>query len=150
VSHDHRERRWRHLDIGAYATELVAAVPRVRCLQHRVRVIDVPWARSRIGFTTAFEARAVSFMAESSVRAVSKFLDLTWEEANGMLRRAIDRGDVDPSGRRDLDRRRRTPSTSTGGTERHGDMADRGADARAGAARGDPASMVQETAVPST
>jgi transposase len=148
VSHDHRERRWRHLDIGAYATELVAAVPRVRCPQHRVRVIDVPWACSRIGFTTAFEARAVSLMAESSVRAVSKFLDLTWEEANGMLRRAIDRGDVDPSGRGDLDRRRRTPSAEH--TERHDDMADRGADARAGATRGGPASMVQGTAASST
>src|ERR1035441_2671964 len=34
--YDHRERRWRHLDLFQYAFYLTAQVPRVKCNQHGV------------------------------------------------------------------------------------------------------------------
>ena len=38
-------RRWRAPDLGPLRVFLEAAVPRVRCPQHRVVLAGVPWAR---------------------------------------------------------------------------------------------------------
>ena len=42
--HDHRTRRWRHLDTMQYTTILEAEIPRVRCPEHGVHQVEVPWA----------------------------------------------------------------------------------------------------------
>ena len=42
--YDTRQRRWRQPDTCQYRTFLAAKVPRVRCPQHRVLPIAVPWA----------------------------------------------------------------------------------------------------------
>src|SRR5665213_2482881 len=53
--HDHRERTWRHLDIFQYAFYVTARVPRIRCQEHGVQQLSVPWAEGRSGFTALFE-----------------------------------------------------------------------------------------------
>jgi transposase len=41
--YDHRERRWRHLDLFQYVYVITAQVPRVKCNQHGVLQMPVPW-----------------------------------------------------------------------------------------------------------
>lgn len=40
--HDHRERRWRHLDIYEFEAFVIAQVPRVDCEEHGIHQIGVP------------------------------------------------------------------------------------------------------------
>ncbi len=42
--YDSRSRRWRHLDTCQYKTILVAEAPRVKCQEHGVVTVAVPWA----------------------------------------------------------------------------------------------------------
>ena len=54
--HDSRERTWRHLNFFQHETQLHARQPRVRCLKHGVKTVEVPWARPHVGFTLLMEA----------------------------------------------------------------------------------------------
>ena len=54
--HDARRRSWRHLPTCQYRTILTADVPRVRCAEHGVRTIGVPWSDPGSRFTALFEA----------------------------------------------------------------------------------------------
>ncbi len=42
--YDRRARKWRHLDTGTYRTYVVTDLPRVKCPDHGLRTIAVPWA----------------------------------------------------------------------------------------------------------
>ena len=59
--HDSGEKTWRHLDFFQHKAFLHARLPRVRCPEHGVRQVSVPWARSGSGFTLLFEALVLSF-----------------------------------------------------------------------------------------
>ncbi len=43
--HDTVESQWRHLDFFQHAAYLHARVPRVKCPEHGVHQVPVPWAR---------------------------------------------------------------------------------------------------------
>lgn len=91
--YDSDERRWRHLDTCQYRTILVAKVPRVRCDDHGVRQIRIPWAEERSRFTALFEALVIDWLrATENIAAVAKGLRLTWEEVAGIRGRAVARG----------------------------------------------------------
>ena len=90
--YDARERRWRHLDIYEFQAFVVVRVPRVECSEHGVRQIGVPWADGRSGFTALFERLAISLLQEMSILAVARTLKLSWDEIDGVMHRAIDRG----------------------------------------------------------
>ena len=90
--YDHGERSWRHLDTCQFQTLLHAAVPRVTCTTHGVRTIRVPWAEKRSHFTLLFERLAIAWLKEATPLAVARRLGLTWEEANGIVERAVRRG----------------------------------------------------------
>ncbi len=49
--HDTTDKTWRHLDFFQYKAFLHARAPRVRCPEHGVRQVSVPWARPGSGFT---------------------------------------------------------------------------------------------------
>ena len=42
-------RKWRHLDSCQYKTILHASVPRVKCPEHGVKQVNVPWAEKSSG-----------------------------------------------------------------------------------------------------
>ena len=44
--HDHRHRKWRHLDTCQFMTLVEADVPRVMCPEHGCQTLPVPWAGS--------------------------------------------------------------------------------------------------------
>lgn len=91
--YDSSERRWRHLDTCQYQTILIAKVPRIKCGEHGVRQIRVPWAEERSRFTALFEALVIDWLqATESIAAVSQGMRLSWEEVAGIRSRAVARG----------------------------------------------------------
>jgi len=90
--YDARDRRWRHLDTCQYQTILVAKVPRVECPEHGVRQVKVPWGEEGSRFTALFEAVVIDWLKETTVAAVSRRIGLSWDEVDGIMRRAVSRG----------------------------------------------------------
>ncbi len=86
------ERRWRHLDTCQYRTVLVARIPRVECAEHGVRQIWVPWSEDRSRFTALFEALAIRLLRETTLSGLRRVMRLSWDEAEGILDRAVKRG----------------------------------------------------------
>ena len=60
-------RRWRHLDHGDRLTWLHTRIPRVYCLEHGVRRVQVPWALPEARFTLPFERHAIDVLLETDV-----------------------------------------------------------------------------------
>lgn len=90
--YDSRTRRWRHLDTCQYKTILVADVPRVKCKEHGVITVSVPWAEPGSGFTALFEALVIDWLKEASTAAVSRLMGLSWNAIDGIMQRAVKRG----------------------------------------------------------
>lgn len=103
--YDSRERQWRHLDTCQYRTIVQAAVPRVRCPEHGVVQVAVPWADGGARFTALFEALVIDWLRVASVAAVARQLRLSWDEVAAIQARAVRRG---------LARRSRVPLTQLG------------------------------------
>jgi transposase len=69
--HDTVDKTWRHLDFFQHKAFLHARVPRVRCSEHGVRLVAVPWARPGSGFTMLFEALVLTFAKAMPVAQVA-------------------------------------------------------------------------------
>ena len=74
--HDTVDKTWRHLDFFQHRALLHARLPRVRCPEHGVRQVSVPWARPGSGFTLLFEALVLSF---ATVMPLAKVAVMTRE-----------------------------------------------------------------------
>jgi transposase len=107
--YDRAERRWRHLDTCQFTTILCARVSRVACPTHGVKTVRVPWAEPGSRFTLLFERLAISWLREATPSAVARRLRLSWDEAEGILKRAVRRGLL-----RQATERARTPVTRIG------------------------------------
>lgn len=70
--HDTADKTWRHMDFFQHKAFLHARLPRVRCPEHGVRQVGVPWAREGSGFTLLFEALLLQFAAAMPVRKVAE------------------------------------------------------------------------------
>jgi transposase len=90
--YDSRPRRWRHLDTCQYKTILRADVPRVKCQEHGVVSVSVPWAEPGSGFTALFEALVIDWLKEASTSGVSRHMGLSWNAIDGIMQRAVKRG----------------------------------------------------------
>lgn len=90
--YDHRSRRWRHLDTCQYKTYVVAEVPRVECQEHGCVTIDVPWSEARSRFTLLFESMVIDWLQGTSVSGVCRQLDMSWNAVDGIMQRAVVRG----------------------------------------------------------
>ena len=90
--HEWEARRWRHPDRCQFQTILVARVPRVRCPKHGSQVVAVPWAEKFGRFTRLFERLAIQVLQLCSVAEACRLLRISWEEADGIKQRAVDRG----------------------------------------------------------
>ena len=75
--HDTEEKTWRDLDFFQHRAYLTARVPRVICPEHRVKQVEVPWARERSGFTLLFEALVMALVKEMPVKAVAGLIGET-------------------------------------------------------------------------
>lgn len=90
--YDKRTRRWRHLDTCQYQTYVVADVPRINCEQHGCLTIEVSWAERNSRFTQMFEAMVIDWLLETSIAAIARHLQLSWNAIDGIMRRAVARG----------------------------------------------------------
>jgi len=90
--YDRAERRWRHLDTCQFTTILRARVPRVGCRAHGVKTVRVPWAEPGSRFTLLVERLAIAWLREATPSAVARRLGLSWDEAEGIMQRAVRRG----------------------------------------------------------
>jgi len=90
--YDSRARSWRHLDTCQYRTILMVMVPRVRCPEHGVRQVRVPWAEPGSPFTALYEALIIDWLQEASTAAVARLLGLSWKQVDGVMGRAVQRG----------------------------------------------------------
>jgi transposase len=86
------ERTWRHLDTCQYQTIIAARIPRIQCVEHGIRRIQVPWAEKRSRFTALFEALAIRLLRETTVLGLTRLMNVSWHEAEGIQRRAVKRG----------------------------------------------------------
>lgn len=92
AGYDTKERRWRHLDTMQMTTTIVAAVPRVECSKHGVKQVLVPWAEERSRFTALLESLTIDWLKVAPLSAVADRLRLTWDQVDGIMQRAVQRG----------------------------------------------------------
>jgi len=86
-------RTWRHLDTMQFATYLHSETPRVKCSEHGVKSVAVPWAGKNSRFTLLFEAFAVQVLLSArSVEEARKLLGLNWHQVEAIKKRAVARG----------------------------------------------------------
>jgi len=91
--HDHADDRvWRHLDSCQYQTFLHARPPRVKCPDHGVRQVKLPWAEPHSRFTLLFERFAIDVLLHTSIQAARTILRISWDEAWHLMDRAVQRG----------------------------------------------------------
>ncbi len=91
--YDHAEERiWRHLDSCQFQTHLHARIPRVECGEHGVVQVKVPWAEPRSRFTVLFERLAIDVLRQCDVSGATRILRISWDEAWGLMQRAVMRG----------------------------------------------------------
>ena len=96
--HDTEEKTWRHLDFFQHQAYLTARVPRVICLEHKVKQVEVPWARERSGFTLLFEALVMALVKEMPVAAVAGLIGETdmrvWRVMHHYVDEAVEAQDL--------------------------------------------------------
>lgn len=62
-TYDHTpERAWRHLDSCQFQTFLHARPPRVRCPEHGIHQVRLPWAEPHARYSTLFERFALAVL----------------------------------------------------------------------------------------
>jgi transposase len=76
-AYDTEEKTWRHMDFFQHQAYLTARVPRVECPEHKVRLVGVPWARERSGFTLLFEALVMAMVREMPVATLAALVGET-------------------------------------------------------------------------
>ena len=60
--------------------------------QHRVLQIEVPWAEDRARLTALCEAVVIDWLRAASIAAVAQQMRLSWDEVDGVMKRAVQRG----------------------------------------------------------
>ncbi len=91
---DHAEERiWRHLDTCQFKTFIHARIPRVDCPEHGARQVTVFWAEPGSRFTLLMERLIIDVLTESStVEGVRRLMRISWDQAWGVMERAVRRG----------------------------------------------------------
>jgi transposase len=75
--HDTSDKEWQHLDFFQHKAYLHARVPRIRCPEHGVLQVLVPWARPDSGFTLLFEAMVMAMVEHMAVLQIAERLGVT-------------------------------------------------------------------------
>lgn len=92
--HDLREeRRWRHLSVMQFETQLRCRVPRCRCPEHGIKTVRMPWAEPGSQFTLMYEAFAIRVLqACPTLQRAAQLLGIDWHTAHAIQERAVARG----------------------------------------------------------
>jgi transposase len=90
--YDRRVRVLRYLDTCQYETYLEVYVPRIKCKKDGVQQIEIPFAEKHSRFTSRFEMAIVVWLENSPLSAVAENFNLSWDEVDGIMQRAVKRG----------------------------------------------------------
>lgn len=98
AAHDFQEKTWRHLNFFQHHCYIHASVPRVKCPEHGVKLVEVPWARKGSSFTLLFEQAALTLVREMPVNAAARIIAITdkrlWRIVQHYVGKAIARFDL--------------------------------------------------------
>ena len=87
--HDHRVKRWRHLDLGANRCIIECELRRLRCPECGVRLEPVPWARPGAHHTRDFED-VVAWLAQQMAKTpITRLLRLGWRTVGEIVERVV-------------------------------------------------------------
>lgn len=88
--HDARERRWRHLDLGASKLWLTAEIRRLACRRcDKVITEQVPWARHGARFTRDFEDVVAWLAQRTDKTTITQLLRCSWEAVRDIVERVV-------------------------------------------------------------
>lgn len=90
--HDRKTRKWRSLDSYNHKTIIESEIPRVKCAEHGVHQVTVPWAEKNSRFTLELERHVCMWLREASILAVASMFNLSWDAVAGIQERAVKRG----------------------------------------------------------
>jgi transposase len=92
--YDHAEERtWRHLNTCQFQTLVHARIPRVKCPEHGVVQVAVPWAEPHGRFTILMERFVIEVLqACQTVKGACQLLGISWDQAWHVMERAVARG----------------------------------------------------------
>jgi len=97
-AHDFKTFSWRHLNFFQHYCYLTAEVPRIKCEEHGVRRVIVPWAREGSKFTLLFEQAVMTLVREMPVATTAKLVGITdkslWRILKHYVAKAMDRLDL--------------------------------------------------------
>ena len=63
----------------------------MQCERHKVKQVP-PWSESKSRFTALFEALVIDWLREANTAAVAQQMGLSWDEVDGIMQRAVQRG----------------------------------------------------------
>ena len=87
--HDHRTKRWRHLDLGATRCVIEASLRRLRCPHCGVHLEPVPWARPGAQHTRDFED-VVAWLAQQMAKTpIAGMLRIGWDTVGHIVERVL-------------------------------------------------------------
>jgi len=87
------QRQWRHLDTMNFETIIKCRIPRSNCDDCGIKTVAAPWADKHSRSTLMFEVFAIEVLqAARSLDAGRQLLGLSWDSANTIIKRAVDRG----------------------------------------------------------
>ena len=89
--HDRKARKWRHLDSCNHKTIIESEIPRVKCDEHGVLQVKVPWAEKNSRFTIELERHVCRWLKMAAISEVAGMFDLSWDEVAGIQERAVRR-----------------------------------------------------------
>jgi len=90
--YDHRIRVLRYLDTCQYETYLEVYVPRIKCKRDGVQQVEIPFAEKHSRFTSRFECAIIIWLQDSPISVVAENFKLSWDEVDGIMQRAVQRG----------------------------------------------------------
>ena len=86
AGYEKAERVWRHGDCLFYPCYVHCRRPRVKCDQHKTKVVEAPWARKNSRFTLMFEGYAMLLLADMPILKASKLLRCNEKSLTRILR----------------------------------------------------------------
>ena len=92
--HDHHEeRRWRHLDTCQKMTYIVCRTPRVKCKDHGIKTINVPWVSLLSRATMLYDRFAIDLLkASKNQTKVGELLRVSFDMIHHIVEKAVERG----------------------------------------------------------
>jgi len=86
-------RTWRHLDTCQMKTYLTGELPRIKCKEHGVQTISVPWAEHHSRFTMLFEQFSIRLLqATQNQTKAASILRIDFHQIHLIMDKAVKRG----------------------------------------------------------